>query len=127
MVLVHCVGDVTGETWDGKFRVKVALSHGDHLDQDRIRRELLGDARGIPSVRAERTAEFISQCVVRIMEAPSWWTGSTDATGYPGRAFEDDNLLSEIFSAVMSVDIRVKRALDEMAKQAQEELKTATP
>lgn len=120
-VLVKCTGDISGEDFSGSFKVKSALTHSEHLEQDKIRRELTGESAN-PSVRTMQTAEFLSQCAVRILEAPSWWTNSADGTGISGTKLLDDNLISDVYTAVMQVDVRVKRALDKQAEEAKQEL-----
>lgn len=126
-VTVRVVGEISGETFDGSFRVKVSLSHGDQLEQDRVRRELLGEAGGAVGIRASRTAEYLSQCFVRVIDAPSWWKGSADATGIPGRNLEDDDVLAEVYAAIMGADVRVKRALEREAEEARKALADNPP
>lgn len=116
------VGDVTGERYEGRFAVKDRLSHADHLWQDRTRRLLLGDAPGQQSVRATMTAEMLAQLAVRVLESPSWWSSSQDQTGVAGMTLEDENLLAEVYSKCMAVDLQVKKRLADAAAAAREEL-----
>lgn len=122
-VAVKVRGETTGEDFEGAFRVKTRLTHGEHLERDRVRRELLGAAGGQPEVRAREAADMLSQLHVRVTSGPGWWTTSADdATGVPGTGLYDDNVLVAVYNAVMAEDVKVKKAIQDRAEAARKEL-----
>lgn len=118
---IRVKGDVTEEMYEGLFRVKTRLSHSEHLQQDRIRRELLGDAGAAPSFRASQTAAMLSALAVRVIDAPSWWKNSGEG-GVAGLGLSDDNVISEVYDAAMRKDVQIARSLAKEAEQAQQQL-----
>lgn len=122
-IVLDVTGDDTGTRYtdQGILRVKVRLTSAERFAQDRIRRELQGE--GAASLEARRRAEMLSQLAVRVMNAPTWWTGSADSSGIAGMLLEDDNVIIALFNAVMEKDVRVARALKEEAEKAQAQLK----
>lgn len=117
------VGDCTAREYAGTFEVKVKMSHRDYLTQDRIRRELIGPESAAPGIRAARIAEMLSQCAVRIVKAPSWWTDATE-DGVAGLGLEDDNVLEAVYNETMMRDKRIAEALRKAEEQAKRDLKT---
>lgn len=124
-VQMNAVGELSGDPFRGDFKVKTALSWGDSLSQDRVRRELLGEAGGQPTVRAAQIAEMLAQLAVRVVDAPIWWTSSAGYRGVPGVELVDDNVVREVFNVCMAVDVRVKRELEKQAEQAKADLQAA--
>lgn len=106
---VSCRGSITGTQYAGKFRAKRFLSHRDHVLQDRIRREALGE--GAPGALAAATADMLSQLQVRIISAPSFWKD-----GGNGWDLTDEEPVIEAYQKAIEIQ---KRALDAIQKEAE--------
>lgn len=115
---VDVVGDVTGKTWKGLFTTKLRLSHRDQLRQDEIRRELLGKGAEHASQRALNQAEIFSFLTIHITAAPSWWEQNGG-----GLDLDDDNVVGEIFQAVVSAKAEAMKQLQGEAETAVAKLK----
>lgn len=93
---VNVVGELSGESYMGKFTVRTRMSFKDALTRDSVRRNLLGASPETASVRANSVADVFSELAVRVVEAPSWWTNSDN-----GIELVDDNVVAEIYKAAM--------------------------
>lgn len=125
-VTVSVTGDVTDRVFTGSFRVKTSLSWAERLAQDRIRRELLGEQPGQPMPEVVQAAWMLSRLAVRVVEAPTWWTDAAQ-DGISGLGLHDDNVIAEVFDAVMRKDVKVARALAAEAEQARLKLAETPP
>jgi hypothetical protein len=123
-VTVSVVGEISEDTFAGVFRAKTRMSYGDTLTQDRVRRELLGEAGGTPSRRAALVAEMLSELYVRVLDAPSWWKNSAGPSGIPGMNLEDENVLVKVYNEVLKKDRAIAKALAAEAEQARKDLET---
>jgi hypothetical protein len=112
-------GEVSGRTLTGKFTVKKRLSFRDQLVRDNLRRELLGPAKGEPLERAVNAADVFSELQVRIVDAPSWWTGADNGLG-----LEDDAVVGAVYRETMKIAIEANAALKAEADKAEADLKT---
>lgn len=117
---INVVGDTTQEQWVGLFKVKTRLSHRDHLNRDRIRREMLGPNPQGVSPRADSIAEIFSQLSVRIVDAPSWWK---DQGG--GMDLADDNVVAKVYDEAMKAEADLAKSLKEKADLAKKALETS--
>jgi hypothetical protein len=115
---VHIVGDVTGKVWPGEFRAKTNLTFADKLAADRFRRELLGDAGGVPDQEAAAAARIISQLSVRLTEYPEWWKAMKG-----GLDVEDFNILMELWEKVSDIEKDHLKRLEAEGAAAQEALR----
>lgn len=118
---VNVTGDTTGENYRGLFRVRSRLSHRDHLNRDRIRREMLGPAPEAASDRARSIAEIFSQLSVRVIEAPSWWTNSEGGMG-----LADDNVVAEIYQEALKAETDEIAKVTKKGEEAKKDLVAAT-
>lgn len=124
-VVLDVVGEDSLERFrdDGVLRAKTLLTASDRATQDRIRREILGPEAGAPSVQASVRAEMLSQLNVRVTDpSPVWWRQSF-AGGIGGMLLKDDNVIADLFEAVMAVDARLKRVREEERVKAEAELR----
>lgn len=96
---VNTTGETTGDAYKGLFRVKTRLSHRDHLNRDRIRRDMLGANPDGASDRARSIAEIFSQLSVRVLDAPSWWANSEN-----GIELADDNIVAEVYGEAIKAE-----------------------
>lgn len=116
--LVSVKGEVTGETWAGQFRVKTRLSHRDHLESDRVRRELIGKAGGTPDDGIEAISRIFSQLAVRVVESPAWWTDQGN-----GLDMADENVALDVYQQAMKAERETIEAVRKAAEGAVAELK----
>lgn len=114
---VDVVGDVTSDKFTGVFKCKTRLSHRDALRRDQVRRSLLGADPDSASPRAESVADCLSECSVRILEAPSWWT-----TAGEGMDLCDDNVLAEVYKAMMACANAANKKIVDAGTQAKKDL-----
>ncbi len=121
---VNVVGEDTGESFLGKFTVKTRLSHGEKIEQDIVRRNLLGGQPNgaVANERSLNTCEILSQLAVRVVSAPSWWENSDN-----GKSLYDDNVLVEVFTKAVQVEVDAKAELKKAADEAKKELVKETP
>lgn len=103
------VGSETHKTWAGDFRVKVRLSWRDQLQQDQIRRELIGKDPEHASQDAIAMALIVSELQVRVIDGPEWWR---DTRG--GLDFYDDNVILKIYEECKRV---VAGTVEQVAKE----------
>jgi hypothetical protein len=115
---ISVVGEVSGETFRGEFRAFKFLTHRQQLLLDQKRRELLGANAEFSSARARNQAEIFSQLFVRLSEAPKWWIESGN-----GMDLVDDNIMVEVFNAVMKVEEEAVNVVKKKADEAKEALK----
>lgn len=117
---IHVVGQSTGETFTGKFTAKQRLTKLDQLNQDSLYRRYLGqdlDPR-FASPEAAFIARRLSEIAVRLVKYPDWWRAKN-----LGELVEDENLLNEIYSAAMKVEVDFLTELRDKAAKAQQVLR----
>jgi hypothetical protein len=107
------IGETTGDKFPGVFKVKTRLSFRDALERDKIRRALLGEQPEGASVRAANISEIFSELAVRIVDAPSWWTNSSN-----GMDLSDDNVIRAVADATMKAAAEAASALKKGADEA---------
>jgi len=115
---ISVVGNVTGETFKGKFSAKPHLSFRDELLQDKIRRELLGPDAEHASEAAKIQSFMFSQLAVRIVDAPGWWKDNGN-----GLDLVDDNVIAEVYQEVMRIEKEALKELQEKGDKALDDLK----
>lgn len=116
---VNSVGETTGDSYRGLFRVRCRLSHRDHLNRDRLRRDLIGTSPEAASDRARSIGEIFSQLSVRVIEAPSWWTNSENGLG-----LADDNVVAEIYQEALKAEADEVAKVTKKGEEAKADLKT---
>ncbi len=115
--VINVVGDTTGETQTGKFIAKKRLSFNDQMRRDNHRRQMLGEAPGEPTPRANSMATIFSELLVRLTEAPSWWVDADE-----GRELEDENVIVEVYDRALKVEADAKEEVSKRAAAARGEL-----
>lgn len=118
---VDVKGNITGETFVGKFTVKKRLSFREQLARDNIRRELLGPAAGDPSIGASSSSIVFSELRVRVVEAPSWWTNRDN-----GLDLIDDNVVGAVYKPIADMIKQQNDEADAAAEKAQADVKAAS-
>jgi hypothetical protein len=84
-------GEITGEEYFGKFKALPILPHGLQMEQDKLRRQYLGERPEYSTPRARNQAEVFAQLHTCIVDAPKWWTESQD-----GMALFDDSVAKAV-------------------------------
>ena len=111
-------GNVTGKEFSGIFIAKTKLSIAGTLEEDRIRRTVLGensqDAGGI----AQGIAAAYAYLRVRLVNFPDWWKDSD-----LGLSLEDLNILAAVNNSVQELIGKEYEKLNKAAIAAQETLK----
>lgn len=116
-VVVKVTGETTGEEFAGTFTVKVILTHGEQIAVDALRRDMLGARPTDATRRAYNQADLLSECQVRILESPSWWSGNGNGMG-----LFDDNVLREVYNKVVAVEETFKKEIQDRVKAAKEDI-----
>jgi hypothetical protein len=119
-VSINATGELTGESFIGKFTFRTRLSHKDRLQIDTIRRQLLGaQPEGAqPSPRAESSAQIFANLQVRVVDAPSWWVNSNG-----GMDLSDDDVVSSVFDSAIKVEQDEIDLIKKAGEEALESLK----
>jgi hypothetical protein len=94
---IHVVGNVTGKTWDGKFRAKAVLTFREQMQADKMRREFTGPDVTDPDIAAQ--AIILSDLFYRLTDAPEWWRANAN-----GMDLSDPNVLKEVFEGAKKVE-----------------------
>lgn len=123
-VPIDVKGEVTGDTFKGKFRFRTRLSHKDRATQDILRREYLGPqpVGAVASQRAAQQALIFSELDVRIVEAPSWWLTASN-----GQDLFDDDVVAAIYDAAIGAEKEEKQALLADAEEKKADLESDPP
>lgn len=83
----------------GKFSCKTKLSYREMLEQDAIRRQLLGPAGGEPDPVVALISGAVAKIRVHCSETPSWWKENGQ-----GMDFDDINILLAVLNEVNRVE-----------------------
>ena len=128
---INVVGEVTGESYVGTFKVKPVLNHNEQLTRDALRREYLsrGPEQEKATVRAQNVAAILAEINVRIAPgtdaaptAPTWWKESDG-----GLNLYDDDVIAEIQDQISKIDKKFKAEVQEKQRAAKEELEKLAP
>lgn len=116
---IHVVGDETGETWTGRFKIKTVMSKLDECRQDNFYRFYIGENNPqFVSPQVLNIAQILSQLRVRTVESPKWWEESA-----LGENLLDDNLLQAVYDG-MTKAVKARRdSREKAAKAAQDGLR----
>lgn len=115
---ISVVGDESGTPFSGDFTVKTLLSRKEHLQADRIRRELIGPNPTDASARSVSDSIMFSQLAVRIVKAPKWWTDADNGT-----ELADTNVVEEVFTLAIKKENERKEEVKNAAEEAAKRLK----
>lgn len=109
---VHEKGNVTGKTWDGKFRAKAVLTFREQMAADRLRREFLGGNGQGADADVLVEARILSELPFRLTEAPEWWKSNGG-----GMDLADANILKAVWEGAVKVE---EEHLANLAKEGAE-------
>lgn len=105
---VNLVGNISGQTWIGKFRAKPCLTWRDRINIDRTYRELVGGTGNTDDVGVAAMAKIVSQLSFRLTETPQWWK---EAQG--GLDLIDSNVIEEVFQKAKDIEEQYYKKLEE--------------
>jgi len=110
-------GNVTGQLYDGTFKVKTLLTRREQFNADLKRREIVGGQPGdaMPTLQGE--AFVLGQLFVRIVDGPGWWPQSSF-----GLDLRDSNVTDEMFRLALEAEQKAKESIRGKAKEALEKL-----
>jgi hypothetical protein len=114
---ISSVGDVTGKSYNGSFKVKTVTTQRDLFRIDEVRRQLLGLNPNGASPAIQQDAIILAQLAVKIVEAPKWWQESDN-----GQDIEDANITGEIYSLLIKAENDRREKLQGEVKSALERL-----
>lgn len=89
---INIVGNITKQTYIGKFRVKCVLSPLEEIEADKTYRELLGNNYHLADEGIKQKAFALAQCKLRIIEEPPFWINDYIGGGH----ILDSNVLIEV-------------------------------
>lgn len=116
---INVTGETTFQNYPGTFKVKPILNWDEQLTRDGLRRDYLakGPDQEKASVRAGNQASLLAEINTRVVECPSWWKEHG-----MGAKLYDDNVVSEVYDAVMKVEADFKAELVVKAEAAKKDL-----
>lgn len=118
---VNIVGNITKESYLGKFKVKCLLSPLEEIEADKIYRELLGNNFQLAEDRVKQKAFALAQLQVRVIEEPPFW--KHDIIG--GGDIPDDNVLLDVLELAITAQEKYIKGKEEEMKRRQEMLTRA--
>lgn len=116
---IDVIGETTGDPYRGVFKVRLRLSHRDTLRKDQIRRDLLGTSPEAASNQAILLADVMSELVVRVIEAPSFWTSNGNGLDLP-----DEAPVAEVYKQTMAAANAATEAIKKAGEAALKDLKS---
>lgn len=117
---VKVKGEITGEEYAGEFKAMPVLPHGLQMEQDKLRRQYLGEKPEYATPRAINQAQVFAELHSHIVEAPKWWSEAKD-----GMALFDDNVVRAVSDGVNKVQNDFAAELKKQQTDAQADLKKA--
>jgi hypothetical protein len=115
---INLIGDRSNEKWLGTFVCNKILSHRQQLLEDQLYQEHLGKGFANASPRAREQAEILARIKVSLVKWPDWWK----ELGM-GMDSVDDNLITEVWTAIMKIQLAAFEAIQNKAKEAEGQLK----
>jgi len=119
VVSFNIVGERTGRTYSGSFTFKAMASQRDEFDADLRRRQILGPSPDgtPPAANLQMKAFILGQIYSRSIVAPDFWVQSSD-----GLDILDQNVVYEIYEAIVKIDEEFSNEIKEDSKKALEKL-----
>jgi hypothetical protein len=74
-VVLQSIGEITGQNYNGNFRLKVLLTHDDRFAIERAYKQMLPNDNGVEQ-EIKLKCGGIAELEQRIVEAPNWWKDS---------------------------------------------------
>jgi len=114
------VTGTSGEVFKGVFKVKPRLNPREVLQQDQIRRDLLGGGpkNAEPSQAASSTASVYSKIWAHLIEAPSWWKDAQN-----GIELLDEEPIVKVYDEIVRIEKEHIDAVKAAGVKAAEALK----
>lgn len=116
-------GEKSKEKFSGDFRAKKCLSLVDHIDSDRMYRDILGGQNpAYANELASNIAAIVAELSVRLTKAPKWWEETRG-----GLLLKDVNVLKDVYEAAINIERKALEAEQKAAEQDKEVLRKNAP
>lgn len=112
------IGEVSGETFKGVFKVKIRLTHRDLLLQDQMRRDLLGPKPESASPSAVSTSMVFAKIWTHLVDAPNWWKDAGN-----GIELVDEAPVVAVYDSIIKIESDAIEALKKQGDAAAEALR----
>lgn len=112
-------GNITKQTYIGKFKVKCLLSPLEEIEADKIYRELLGNNYHLSEDIIKQKAFALAQLKVRIIEYPPFWENDYIGGGH----LPDSNVLMEVLDKAIEAQ---EKFIEGKIKEKKERTETLT-
>jgi hypothetical protein len=115
---INDVGELSGQTYMGNFKVKCILSPVDRLNIDKTYRELIGKDNPYMATQEVLDIAFaLSQLKYRIIDFPAFWQGFPINGGHV-----DLNIVMSVLNQSVDAEEAFKKEHTERLKQIQQKL-----
>lgn len=113
------VGETSGKSYVGEFKVKTVLTRRELFRIDAVRREIIGPSPEGSVVPADLQLEahMHAHLQIRVIKAPQWWAECGN-----GLDIEDLDIIAKLFGFMIREENKGKTALKKEAEQALEKL-----
>lgn len=111
---INVVGNITKETYMGKYKVKCILSPLEEIEADKIYRELLGNNYHLSDENIKQKAFALAQLKVRVLEYPPFWDNDFIGGGH----VPDSNVILDVLElAIESQEKFIKDRQEDMKRR----------
>jgi len=107
----ECLGEITGNKYDGNFESLCVLSVGKKHELEVEKTKLKLDFKN-PTDGLESISYLLAVLKVRLINAPTWWEQSRN-----GFDLLDENIIIALYSKVMEGEENWKKRLQEMTEK----------
>lgn len=113
------VGEVTGEQYIGKFKIRPILTFLQKSAADFERRSFLGNPAATEAIDPDIAAQgyILAQIKARVIEGPTWFKETNFL-----KDLVDSNIAYEIYTKAAEHEVKYKQKIIDKAKKAKEEL-----
>jgi hypothetical protein len=119
----NSIGEKTGQSYMGDFKVKCIISPMDFIEIDKMYRGLLGNNMQFAEQHARQIAFTFSQLHFRVIEAPEWYIEGQ----IKGKTIKDDNVLFELLNTCLDCEEKYvtqkKKEQEELQKKLTQSIK----
>lgn len=98
---IKTTGSSTGDSYSGLFKVSTILGPFDHINANKLQRQLLGEHSIVADDLSRQYAFMLSQLHYRIISGPLWWKS---ALIVDGAHIKDENVLIEILNNALEAE-----------------------
>lgn len=111
-------------TYTGKFKFRCFLTPTQRIAANREYRELLGSNPTLVPEHESFLAYALTQLKYRIIEAPPFWTSTSQSSPYAGD-IADENIITEVLNAAVEAEVQYQKQIKQRTLEALERAKKA--